>query len=150
LAIFVIFSLSICSFLRCFLFVLSWFLFESDVYSPYYNPMLSHILPAFLLILLLSPILLSSYYSSVFLPLFLCTAKRAVWVQGSFYFVTVCGPTVTSSQSGHRHLIALLQLLSVILPTRVLFSLFHCIHPIFPPYLSAAPHYRLNPSALVL
>jgi hypothetical protein len=48
------------------------------------------------------------------------------------HFVMVCGPTVTSSQSGYRHLIAPFQLLSVILPTRVLLSLFHCILPLFP------------------
>jgi hypothetical protein len=37
------------------------------------------------------------------------------------------GPTVTNSQSGYRLLMAPFQLFSVILPTRVLLSLFHCI-----------------------
>jgi hypothetical protein len=44
--------------------------------------------------------------------------------------ITVCGPTVTNSQSGHRHLTAPFQLLSVILPTRVLLSLFHHSPPL--------------------
>jgi hypothetical protein len=95
-----------------------------------------HILPAFLLLLLLSPVLLSSYYSFVILPLFLYTAvgcvlvRVRVLVRDSFHFVTVCGPTVTSSQSAYHHLIVPFQLLSVILPTRVLLSLFHCILPL--------------------
>jgi hypothetical protein len=97
----------------------------------------SHILPAFLLLLLLSSNysfvkLLFRLSSSVFLHCHrMCSsvsaAKRTVWVQGSFNFVTVCGPTVNSSQSGYRHLIAPFQPLSVILPTHVLLSLFHYI-----------------------
>jgi hypothetical protein len=76
------FFLSICGFLRRFLFVLSSFLFGSCVLVSIVRSIIrcfSHILPAFLL-LLLSPILLSSYYSFVFLPLFLCTAIGCVLV----------------------------------------------------------------------
>jgi hypothetical protein len=56
-----------------------------------------------------------------------CAAKWTVWVQGSFNFVTECDPTVTSFQSGYRHLLAPFQLLSVILPSHVLLSLCHYI-----------------------
>jgi hypothetical protein len=68
----------------------------------------SHILPAFLLLILLSPILLSSYYSFVFLLLFLCTAIGCVVVRvlhcktdspgpGFLPFCYCVWPTVNSS-----------------------------------------------------
>jgi hypothetical protein len=53
-------------------------------------------------------------------------------MQSGSVFLPFCyGVCSTSSQSGYRHLIAPFQLLSVILPTSVLLSLFHCILPLF-------------------
>jgi hypothetical protein len=119
------------------------FTYSSSIFAP--PSTFSHASFVILLFRLSSSVSLHchrSEYSCEF-----CAAKRAVWVRGSFNFVTVCGPTVTTSQSTYRHLIAPFQLLSVILSTHVLLSLFHYIFPLFPPSLSAARHFRLIPSA---
>jgi hypothetical protein len=117
------------------------------VYSPKYNPMFFYIfyqhfcsffsfLPYFFRHITIS--------SSVSLHCHrMCSGVSFALQNGQ----SGCGPIVTSSKSGYRHLIALFQPLSVFLPTRVLLSLFYCILPLFLPFLSAARHIRLNPSA---